>query len=85
MESVLEVDRRSYHNDFPFVCIDEAMKQLVPETRTPTSAQSGKPKRFDYQYQRNGTANLFMVSDPVEGWPTVEVIPFIILLRETWV
>ncbi len=58
MESVLEVDQRSYHDDFPFVCVDEAMKQLVKETRTPIPAQSGKPERFDYQYERNGTANL---------------------------
>ena len=47
MESVLEVDQRSYHDDFPFVCLDEAMKQLVKETRTPIPAQSGKPERFD--------------------------------------
>ena len=73
MESVLEVDQRSYHDDFPFVCVDEAMKQLVKETRTTIPAQSGKPERFDYQYERNGTANLFMVTNPVEGWRTVEV------------
>ena len=64
---------RSYHDDFPFVCVDEAMKQLVKETRTTIPAQSGKPERFDYQYERNGTANLFMVSNPIEGWRAVEV------------
>lgn len=73
MESVLEVYQRSYHHDFPFVCLDEAMKQLVLETRTPISAQSGQTERFDYQYERNGTANLFMVCNPIEGWRTVEV------------
>lgn len=73
MESVLEVDQRSYHPDFPFVCLDEALKQLVLETVTPISAQSGQPERFDYQYERNGTANLFMVCNPIEGWRTVEV------------
>ena len=73
MESVLEVYQRFYHQDFPFVCLDEAMKQLVKEIRIPIPAESGKPKRFDYQYERNGTANLFMVSNPIEGWRTVEV------------
>ena len=73
MESVLEVYQRSYHHDFPFVCLDEAMKQLVKETKTPIPAESGTPERFDYQYERNGTANLFMLCNPIEGWRTVEV------------
>lgn len=47
--------------------------QLVLETRTPISAQSGQSERFDYQYKRNGTANLFMLCNPIEGWRTVEV------------
>ncbi len=73
MESVLEIYQRSYHPDFPFVCLDEAMKQLVKETRIPIPARSGKTEKFDYQYERNGTANLFMLSNPIEGWRTVEV------------
>ena len=73
MESVLSVYQRSDHPDFPFVCLDETLKQLVKETRTPIPTESGKPQRFDYQYERNGTANLFMVCNPIEGWRTVEV------------
>ncbi len=73
MESVLSVYQRSYHPDFPFVCVDETLKQLVSETITPIKAKSGQPERFDYQYERNGTANLFMVINPLEGWRTVEV------------
>ena len=73
MESVLSVYQNTYHDDFPFVCLDEAMKQLVSETRTLISAQSSQPERFDYQYERNGIANLFMVCNPIEGWRTVEV------------
>ncbi len=73
MESVLSVDQRSYHPDFPFVCLDETLKQLVTEARTPIPARTGQPERFDYQYERNGTANLFMVTNPIEGWRTVEV------------
>jgi DDE superfamily endonuclease len=73
MESVLFVYQRSYHPDFPFVCLDEAMKQLVKETKAPIPGQPKHPARFDYQYERNGTANLFMVCNPIEGWRTVEV------------
>ena len=73
MESVLEVYQRQYHPDFPFVCLDEAMKQLVEETAIPIPVQPGVPERFDYQYERNGTANLFMLCNPIEGWRTVEV------------
>ena len=73
MESVLSVYQSSYHPDFPFVCLDEAMKQLVKETRTAIPARPGKSERFDYQYERNGTANLFIVNNPIEGWRTVEV------------
>ena len=73
MESVLEVYQRYYHPDFPFVCLDEAMKQLVSETVTPIPARPGQPERFDYEYERNGTANLFMICNPIEGWRTVEV------------
>ena len=73
MESVLEVYQRPYLHDFPFVCLDEGMKQLVKEVKTPIKEKPGTIERFDYQYERNGTANLFMVSDPVEGWRTVEV------------
>jgi hypothetical protein len=73
MESVLSVYQRSDHRGFPFVCLDEAMKQLVKETRTPIPGQPQHPERFDYHYERNGTANLFMVCNPIEGRRTVEV------------
>ncbi len=54
-------------------CIDEATKQLVKETRVPIPAERGQPERVDYEYERNGTANLFMVSEPMVGWRRVEV------------
>lgn len=73
MESVLEVYQRPYHPDFPVVCLDEAMKQLVQETVMPIPAQPGQPQREDYQYERNGTANLFMLCEPMAGWRYVEV------------
>ena len=73
MEQVLEVYHRRYRTDFPVVCLDEAMKQLVKETVEPIAAQPGQPKRVDYQYQRNGTANLFMLCEPMAGWRHVKV------------
>ena len=75
MESVLEVYQRNYHDDFPVVCLDEAMKQLVKETIEPVAAKPGQPQRVDYKYERNGTANLFMLSEPMTGWRHVKVTP----------
>lgn len=75
MEQVLEVYQRSYHDDFPVVCLDEAMKQLVKETIEPVAAKPGQPQRVDYKYERNGTANLFMLCEPMTGWRNVKVTP----------
>src|SRR5206468_9186400 len=57
----------------PQVCVDEASKQLVGEVVQPLPAQPGRPERFDYEYVRNGTANLFMISEPLAGWRHVMV------------
>jgi hypothetical protein len=73
MEDVLEVYHRPFDPDRPVVCLDEASKQLLGETRTPLPPEPGQPERFDYEYVRNGTANLFMLSQPLLGWRTVFV------------
>ena len=73
MEDVLEVYHRPYDEKYPQVCIDEATKQLVGEIVQPLAAQPGQPARFDYEYVRNGTANLFMIFEPLAGWRHVEV------------
>lgn len=73
MEAVLEVYQSSYHSAFPVVCIDESSKQLVKETIQSIPAKAGQPERVDYEYERNGTANLFMVCEPIIGWRRVEV------------
>ena len=73
MEDVLEVYHRPYDPRRPVICLDEASKQLIGETRTPLPAAPGQPERFDYEYVRNGTANLFMVTEPLAGWRHVEV------------
>ena len=73
MEDVLEVYHRPYDEKRPLVCLDEASKQLIGETRQPLPAEPGQPERFDYEYERKGTANLFMISEPLLGWRTVRV------------
>jgi hypothetical protein len=73
MEDVLEVYQRPHDPACPVVCLDETSKQLVAETRTPIAAKAGCPARVDYEYQRNGTANLFMLFAPLEGWRQVTV------------
>ena len=54
-------------------CPDETSKQLIAETRTPIPMKRGRAARIDYEYERNGTANLFMLFAPLEGWRHVEV------------
>ena len=73
MEDVLEVYHRSHDPDYPLVCVDESSKQLIKETRTAIPMKSGRPARYDYEYERNGTANLFMMFAPLEGWRHVKV------------
>ena len=58
---------------YPVVCVDETSKQLIAETRVPIPAKPGRPARHDYEYERNGTANLFMMFAPLEGWRRVKV------------
>ncbi len=73
MEDVLETYQKPRDPDRPLVCLDETSKQLVVETRTPIPAKPGQPARHDYEYERNGVANLFMVFAPLEGWRHVKV------------
>jgi hypothetical protein len=73
MEDVLEVYHRPYDEKRPLVCLDEASRQLIGEIVDPIPAQPGQPERIDYEYVRNGTANLFMIFEPLLGWRYVEV------------
>ena len=73
MEDILEVYQRPYDPHGPLVCLDETSKQLIAETRVPIAAKPGQPGRHDYEYRRNGTANLFMMFAPLEGWRHVKV------------
>jgi len=67
MEDVLDVYKRPYDPKRPLVCFDERPKQLIGETRVPIPVSSGKPLRYDYEYRRNGVANIFMMFEPLAG------------------
>src|SRR3989440_8700885 len=73
MEDVLAVYTRPRDPDRVLVCLDETSKQLIAETRVPIPMKPGRAARVDYEYERNGTANLFMLFAPLEGWRHVEV------------
>ena len=73
MEDVLEVYTRPYDLARPVVCLDELSKQLVAETQTPLPVEPGQPARFDYEYERCGTANVFIINEPLVGQRTVTV------------
>lgn len=73
MEDVLDVYKRPHDPSYPLVCLDEATKQLIKEAHPPLPLKPGQPARYDYEYERNGTANLFMMFAPLEGWRQVKV------------
>lgn len=79
MEDVLEVYTRPYDPRFPQVCMDESSKQLLGEVQAPlparpaTAEQRGLPAREDHEYEREGTANLFLACEPLRGWRHVAV------------
>ena len=68
MEDVLEVYHRSYADNEVLVCLDETGKQQVKETRALREARPGAVAAYDYEYERNGVSNLFMLFAPLEGW-----------------
>ncbi len=73
MEDVLEVYHRPHDPQRPLVCFDETSKQLTKETRLPLPARAGEVAKYDYEYERNGTSNLFLFFAPLEGWRHVKV------------
>ena len=73
MEDVLTVYERPYDPAAPVVCMDEQPVQLTKETRQPIPAAAGRPARGDYEYERNGTAAIFMFTEPKAGWRDVSV------------
>jgi len=75
MEEVLETYEKPYDPQCPVVCMDEQPVQLLKETRVPIPATAKHAKRVDYEYERAGTANIFMFAEPLAGWREVSVRP----------
>ncbi len=73
MEDVLELYAEPYYPRHPVVCFDERPYQLLSEVRTPAPVRPGQPARYDDEYRREGTANLFLLFQPLRGWRHVEV------------
>jgi hypothetical protein len=73
MEDVLDLYARPYDPRRPVVCFDEHMVQLIAEKHQPLPPKAGRPERYDYEYQRNGTRNLFLFFQPLAGWRHVRV------------
>ncbi len=73
MEDVLELYQEPYDPARPVVCMDETNKQLVGETRTPMAARPGHPRRIDYEYERRGTADVFLFTEPLGNWRCVDI------------
>jgi hypothetical protein len=75
MEDVLETYAQPYDAAFPVVCMDEQPVQLTKETREPIAATRKHPRRVDYEYERAGTACIFMFAEPLSGWRKVSARP----------
>jgi DDE superfamily endonuclease len=73
MEDILDLYAEPYDPRYPVVCFDERLYQLVSEVRQPLPLQPGHPRRYDYEYRREGTCNLFMFFQPLQGWRHVEI------------
>ncbi len=82
---MLEVYQRPHDPARPVVCLDETSKQLIAQTRVPIAAKPGQLARVDYEYERNGTANLFMMFAPLEGWRHVKVTDRHAAIDYAWV
>jgi len=73
MEEVLETYAQPYEARYPVVCMDEQPIQLLQETRVPIAATKDHPRRVDYEYERAGTASIFLFCEPLSGWRQVTV------------
>lgn len=67
MEEVLDIYKQPYDSKYPVICMDESSKQLIKETRQPLPMKPGDVEKFDTEYERNGTASIFMAFEPLQG------------------
>lgn len=73
MEDILELYKRPHDPSHPLVCMDETGKQQIGEVRIPIPAEPGRPQKYDYEYERSGVSNIFMIFDPFSGQRHVKV------------
>ena len=73
MEKILDVYKRPWDPQHPVICMDESPKQLIAETRTPLPCSTGKPARYDYEYRRCGSCNIFLACEPLAGKRMVKI------------
>ncbi|MCA1553019.1 MAG: IS630 family transposase [Chloroflexi bacterium] len=73
METILDIYKRQYQARLPVVCLDELNKQLVSETREPLPVRPGQPARYDYEYQREGVVNAFILFEPLGNWRNITI------------
>jgi hypothetical protein len=76
MEDILDVYTRKYDENCILICMDEVPRQLIGETREPVPTKSGKIARYDTEYKRNGTCEIFMFAAPLKGWRRAEVTEY---------
>lgn len=67
MEEVLDIYKKAYDPKYPVICMDESSKQLIKETRQSLPMKPGDVEKFDTEYERNGTASIFMAFEPLQG------------------
>lgn len=70
---VLDVYKRPYSSDYPVICMDESPKQLIKETREPILAEPGSLRKYDFEYERCGSCNIFLANEPLAGKRFVEI------------
>jgi hypothetical protein len=73
MEDILDLYAEPYQPAYPVICFDELPYQMVSETQLPVPMQTGKPLRYDFEYRREGTCNLFLLLQPLAGWRHIQV------------
>jgi hypothetical protein len=73
MEDILDLYAEPFQPAYPVICFDELPYQMVSETQLPVPMQTGKPLRYDFEYRREGTCNLFMLLQPLAGWRHIQV------------
>ena len=72
MESVLDIYKMPYDKQFPVVCMDESPKQLIRQTRIPIARKPGQDAKEDFEYSRQGVANIFIANEPLKGKRYIE-------------